>query len=455
MSFHLGKPVLAMIAVAVISGALMLFFRPPQRAEMKVWVFADSHANSYRTGDGGKPSLIEQYQKLYGVRVDVSLIAAKAEDIRLMALFGSDSADVPDLAEVEIGSVGKFFIPPVREVGFLPLNDFLKRDGLSEEMVPSRFAPWSKDGVIFGVPHDVHPVSISYRKDLFDEVGVNLASAKTWNQFQELCLTAQERWRKKGFTRRFALEMPQSKPDYVVAMLLQRHINLIDDRNQVHLNDPKVADTVARYALMVTGKWQIGADSSPGVNMWTRDLANGDIAACFTPDWRSVYIRSYAKELCGKVAMMPLPIFEEGDEPTATWGGTMMGIPRRCKDPEESWKLLKFLYTTPQSLQARLRFTHIIPPMREQWADPMYHSADPFYGGQKVDELYIQLADRIPKRYVTPFTPMAVQSLSFALGRAVAHVDDYGEAGLHEVCQAYLDRQAKDLRKRIAFGTFE
>jgi hypothetical protein len=41
------------------------------------------------------------------------------------------------------------------------------------------------------------------------------------------------------------------------------------------------------------------------------------------------------------------------------------------------------------------------------------------------------------------------------LGRAVAHVDEYGEAGLREVCQTYLDRQAKDLRKRIAFGTFE
>jgi hypothetical protein len=93
--------------------------------------------------------------------------------------------------------------------------------------------------------------------------------------------------------------------------------------------------------------------------------------------------------------------------------------------------------------------------MREQWADPLYHQADPFYGGQRVDELYIHLADRIPSRYVTPFTPMAVQSLSFALGRAVAHVEDYGEAGLREVCQAYLDRQAKDLRKRIAFGTFE
>ena len=194
MNFHLGKPVLAMMLVAMISGGLMLLFRPPQRAQMKVWVFADSHANSYRIGADGKPSLIEQYQKQHGQRVDVSLIAAKAEDIRLMALFGSDSRDVPDLAEVEIGSVGKFFIPPTREVGFLPLNDFLKRDGLLEKMVPSRFAPWSKEGVIFGVPHDVHPVTISYRKDLFDEVGVDLAQGKTWDQFQELCLKAQRRW---------------------------------------------------------------------------------------------------------------------------------------------------------------------------------------------------------------------------------------------------------------------
>jgi arabinosaccharide transport system substrate-binding protein len=455
MNFHLGKPVLAMIAVAIISGGMMLLFRPPQRAEMKVWVFADSHANSYRIPDESTPSLIEQYRRETGVRVDVSLIAAKAEDIRLMALFGSDSRDVPDLAEVEIGSVGKFFIPPVREVGFLPLNDFLERDGLMDRMVRSRFAPWSKEGVIFGVPHDVHPVTISYRKDLFDQVGVNLASAKTWNEFQELCLKAQQGWKKKGFGRRFALEMPQVKADYLVSMLLQRHINLIDDRNVVYLNDPKVADTVARYALMVSGPRQIGIDSSPGVNMWTKDLANGDIAACFTPDWRSVYIRTYAGELSAKMAMMPLPVFESGDEPTATWGGTMMGIPRRCKDPERSWKLLKFLYTTPQSLEARVRFTHIIPPMRDQWFDPLYHQPDPFYGGQKVDELYIQMADRIPNRYVTPFTPMAVQSLSFALGRAVAHVEDYGEAGLREACQAYLDRQAKDLRKRIAFGTFE
>src|SRR3954469_15602786 len=198
MAFHLGKPVAAMMFVSAVSGSLMLLFRPAPRAEVKGWGLGVSDANSYRDRDKGRPSLIEQYEKTRGRRVEVSLIAAKAEDIRLMALFGSDSRDVPDLAEVEIGSVGKFFIPPVREVGFLPLNDFLKRDGLLDKMVPSRFAPWSKEGVIFGVPHDVHPVTISYRKDLFDQVGVDLASARTWDEFQSLCLRAQEGWKTKG-----------------------------------------------------------------------------------------------------------------------------------------------------------------------------------------------------------------------------------------------------------------
>src|SRR5688572_5849895 len=123
MPFHLGKPVLAMIAISLISGALMLILKPTPKAEMTVWVFASSHADKYRTGFDGRASLVDQYEKLHGVKVDVNLIATRAEDIRLMSLFSSDGGGVPDLAEVEIGSVGKFFIPPVREVGFLPLNE--------------------------------------------------------------------------------------------------------------------------------------------------------------------------------------------------------------------------------------------------------------------------------------------------------------------------------------------
>jgi len=36
-------------------------------------------------------------------------------------------------------------------------------------------------------------------------------------------------------------------------MLMQRHINLLDDRNAIYLDDEKVAQTLEFYAQLVAG----------------------------------------------------------------------------------------------------------------------------------------------------------------------------------------------------------
>ncbi|MGE5612067.1 MAG: ABC transporter substrate-binding protein, partial [Bacillota bacterium] len=260
MSFHLGKPILAMIGISLLTGAAVLLRREAPRADLRVWVFADSHARSYRdrvvpAEAAGElaPSLVELYQRQTGRSAAVNLISTRALDVRLISLFNNQSHNVPDLVEVEIGSVGKFFRPPLDQVGFLPLNRFVEREGLMDKMVPSRFAPWSKQGGIFGIPHDLHPVTITYRKDLFDAAGVDLASAKTWEEFQDLCLRFQTYWRQKGVVGRYAIELPRIQSDYLVVMLLQRHLNIVDDYHRVHLSNPKVVDTIVRYAQMVAG----------------------------------------------------------------------------------------------------------------------------------------------------------------------------------------------------------
>ena len=84
------------------------------------------------------------------------------------------SEEIPDLVEMEISLVGRFFRPPLKEVGFLPLDAQLDRTGWRDRLLQSRLAPWQKEGVTFGVPHDVHPCTITYRDDLFREAGVDL-----------------------------------------------------------------------------------------------------------------------------------------------------------------------------------------------------------------------------------------------------------------------------------------
>ena len=117
----------------------------------------------------------------------MQIVQAQAMSRRLQADFADelDGAGVPDVVEIEINQIGKFFRPPLGEVGFEPLRPMLEASGDYDRILESRFAPWSKQGVIFGVPNDVHPCGITYRDDLFRKAGIDLAAAKTWPRFQQ------------------------------------------------------------------------------------------------------------------------------------------------------------------------------------------------------------------------------------------------------------------------------
>ncbi|HEY7120190.1 MAG TPA: hypothetical protein VH475_26620, partial [Tepidisphaeraceae bacterium] len=368
-----------------------------------------------------------------------------------------DSHDVPDAVELEIGSVAKYFRPPVRDVGLLPLNDLLARSGWIDKIVKARFAPWSKEGVIFGIPHDVHPIAIAYRQDLFTQAGIDLPAMKTWPQFRDACLRFQDYWRQRGVPNRHAVEMIDSSADQLIPMLLQRHLNPIDGEGHIQLTDPRFADTVAFYAECVAGPTRIASQSTAGAGGMTRDLYDGNLCAFFTPDWRADDIKRFAPEMAGHLRMMPMPVFEPGDARTATWGGTMIGIPRNARDPQASWKLVEFLYLSKEGVAARRRYSNILPPVITMWDDPVYQRRDPYFGGQQIDLLYIELAKELPARYVTPATSTATSGLTKVMIDAADFVE--GRRGDHAQlvaqCQAWLGEVARDVERRIKHGTFD
>lgn len=447
MRFPLGKPILLMLILAAITGAGITMRPKPAEADLVFWVFADGHARTYR-------SIIDQFERETGLRVDIQLLSGRAMPMRLQSLFMSaaDGGPLPDLVELEISWVGRFFRPPVHEVGLLPLNEYLKSGDWDTRILEPRFASWSKQDAIFGVPHDVHPVTITFRKDLFDAAGVDPAQATTWRDFQDLCLQFQQYWRERGFPHRHAIEFPQSSAEYVNVMLLQRGINLIDDREGIHFTDPRVAETIAFYAQLVAGDRRIASESAGGAGVWTNDVVAGNLCAFMTPDWRVYDLKKYAPGLSGSLRMMPLPRFEPEDSPTSTWGGTMIGITRGSKRQDDAWKLIEFLYLSPTGLRAHQQFTNILPAVIEHWNDPTYHREDEFFGGQRVDELYIDLAHRIPRRYVTPASAIASVQLSVVLSRAVEHVRRHGTEGLEQQCRLWCAEAADDLRRRIEHG---
>ena len=458
MTFPLGRCVAVLAVLAVASGAWQLLAPAAPRADLTVWCFAEADARTFRDAPAaGEPSMIDLYRRRTGRSVGVELVNARALDARLLSLFATGAAGgvVPDVVEVEIGSVGKYFRGPPASVGFLPLNDFLKADGLDEKILQSRFAPWTKGGVIYGVPHDVHPVAIAYRRDLFEAAGVDLASARTWPEFGAQCLAFQQYWASRGAPRR-AMELSTAASDHLTLMLLQRGVNLIDAGGACHLDDPVVAETVGFYARLVAGPSAVGGEPGAGGTAWAGDLARGDFAAAFCPDWRVADLKAGAPGLAGKLALMPLPRFGPSDAPTATWGGTMFGIPRSAADPAASWALLKFLLFSPEGLAARRRTSDVLPPLRSAWADPAYHRHDPYFAGQKAEALFVELADKIPPRVQSPFTGVASAELTAVLLAAEAAVRAGADEGaLDSLIASRLKQAQADVERRIAFGTYD
>ncbi len=442
-----------MIAAALLSGLLLAFRPPAPTAPLTLWTFAADR------GFELDPAILGKFQQRTGAAVSVQVIGGRALDTRLLSLFMQRGAGArsPDVVEIEINSVGKFFRPTVDQIGFLPWDDYLDRHSLRSQFSPARLAVWTRDGHVFGLPQDLHPVTLTYRKDLFDAAGVDPTAASTWPQLQAACLHFERFWHARGLADRHAIELPAGSCDVLDIMLQQRHINLLDDRNNVCLTDPRIADSIVFYTGMIVGPGCVSADSNPSDIRWIRDLIDGNFCMCFTADWRASDIKQHAPGLLGKLAMMPLPRFDPDDAPTGSWGGTMMAVPRTCAHPELARALAIYLTTDPSALAAnRLAGFDLIPPLPPRWSDPIYHQPDPFYfGNQSVDDLFVRLAAQLPTRHITPFTTIAGLELADVLRRGVAWRANHGESGLIEHCRQWLVDAAEDLRARIRFGTFQ
>jgi len=450
MSFPPGKFVALMLLISGLSGAMILRRPPAPHARQTLWVFDGEEADTL-----ADPA-VRQAQNREGVRdVDVQLLTLRGLDLRLLSLLLAtrDPARLPSVVEIEIGSIGKYLRPPLPDIGLLPLNDFLDRTGLRSQFLPARLSPWTKNGIIFGLPLDVHPVSLTYRRDLCEQAGIDLDACDTWAQLREAALRYQQFWSDHGQPGRRFLQAQTTQADMLRVLLLQQHLNMVDASGALHLNDPRTARTLAFYARLAL---EVGVNTPPREATACRDLADGTVCAALTPDWRIATIKAFAPDLAGKLRMRPLPRFESSDAPTATWGGTMVGIPRDTPDLPRALELLKFIATDPTVLAARLQRTSVIPPLPALWRQTAIDQPDPFFGGESINAMYIGLAAQAPREIITAQSHDAQMALAILLYRSRQYLADHPDGvGLEEACQGWLDRIQEQVSTWAARERFE
>ncbi|HEY3285254.1 MAG TPA: extracellular solute-binding protein [Armatimonadota bacterium] len=442
-SFPFGSAALAILGLALASGLWLAGHPiPSKKATLTLWTFADTHYNFY------KEAAPEFERKHPGTTVELQLVSGQAVTSRLQAAFWAD-LDVPDLVEVEISSAGSFFRGPLKDVGFLDLTDRIHRrdpvtgKALWDSMVHTRFSPYTSRGRIFGLPHDVHPVQLAYRRDIFEKEGVDVAKIHTWDDFIKVGrrLTIPN--------KRYMIELGDGDGTNLEMCLFQRGGGYFDAQGKVIFDNEVGLQTMLWYVPLVAGPKKIG-NTLGGGQILTRAVEDGYLLCLVAPDWRTKSFEKDIPRVGGKMALMPLPAVTPGGPRTSTWGGTMLAITKHCKHPDLAWEFAKHLYLDKEGLAERFRGTNILPAYRDAWKQPAFNEPRPYWSGQRLGSLYAALAPQVPVQYTSPLVVTAKGKLSEALVACVQQYNTHGAEGFEPFARARLKLAADQVRKMIA-----
>ena len=437
------------LGLACVSSVLVAVRSEADEAEGLVfWTFAKPHAEMYRP-------LIAERNERTDPDVSMQQLALAVVEQRML---GGFFAGVPtaDLIEVERGIAGRAFTGPIESVGFTDLTDRLRAEGLIDAVNPASFGPWTRDGHIFGIPHDVHPVMLGYRRDLIEASGVDTAAfeaIETWDDFARTLAPLRADLDGDGDIDRYPLAFWPTDLDKVDLLLLQGGGQLFDETGALMLATETNARLLARMVSWCVGPDRIACEV-PDFSMSGNKLKEDGYAVCyFFPDWMCDVWNKEVASLSGKMRLMPLPAWEPGGRRTSVWGGTMLAIPKTAPDFEACWAFAKYLYFSDELARELYRTGDIITPVRAHWADPVYDEPDPYFGGQAKGRMYIELAPHIPPRSSSPYARRAIERLGDAGMRTLRTAQQRGvhtPDDLLPIAMVSLERAHAEVARQMA-----
>jgi len=447
--FPYGKTPVLLLLSAVVAGAALFATaaaRTSTRPDIVYATFTKEHAAAYR-------SIIAPFEKKYGVKVQFQVVDQRVLQGRLESAL-QVGATVPDMVELLDGTMGIFTRGPVEDVGFVDLTPRVKAEKLDERLVTSRFKKWSSRGHIFALPHDVHPVMLCYRRDLVEQLGIDVNKLTTWDEFARVGREVSSKdLDHDGNPDHYMLDLPSDGGDALRLLLVQHGGNMFGPNGEVTFDSEAAVDVVCWYVKQIEKPTLMTFPCGWGQNL-SKAMLDGLCLFYICPDWRTAQFEADVPSLKGKLALMPLPAWEPGGRRTTTWGGTGLTITRQCKDPDLAWKLAMYLYYDKDQLGPRFASTNILPPLKSAWDLPQFSEPRPFFSGIALGRAYAELAPQVPEENDSPFMMQGRDKLSEAFANASIYYHDHGEDGLREYTRGELKRCADRVRELVSRNVF-
>jgi arabinosaccharide transport system substrate-binding protein len=307
----------------------------------------------------------------------------------------------PDIMRVEQGRMSTFF---KGDPCFIDLTDLIG-SRIDDLVLGSATDYWTREGQILGIGNEMNACALAVRKSVLDEVGIETPFA-TWQDLVE------------------AGKILREEKDMAIISFHDLHFGdfqimlfagggLIYDENGDFGGNNELGRQILEFQRDALHTWKI-ADIAPvtGDSTWSPPIyweafRQNKIATTMGAPWHNGNLgrdTNIGPSQEGEWILQPLPGGFGDNIPTATHGGTSVSIPTQSEHKEEAWSIIEFTHLTEAVLQD-FEERGILVSYKPALQNEVYKEPKSFYGGQVIGDMYLGLADAMPRIYQSPWAP--------------------------------------------------
>ncbi|WP_159585379.1 ABC transporter substrate-binding protein [Chelativorans xinjiangense] len=381
MRMTLGRAALALV---LATGSAPAF---AQSGEITVW--------SWNVAASSLESTIEGFNAQYpDVKVTVQDLGNQQVFDRTLAGCAAGGAGLPDVLSIENHEAEIFWAQ------FPDCFTNLKELGYTEE-IAAGFPDFKRvelevGDVAYAMPWDSGPVVMFYRRDFYENAGVDPEEIKTWDDFIKAGKAVAEanpgvvmtRADFNGDTEWFRMLANEQGCGFFSS-----------DGSEITVNQPACVAALETVKKMYDAGIITAADWDEKIQANTA----GTVASQLYGGWYEGTIRSTSPDLAGKWGVYRMPSVTEDGPRAANLGGSSLAIANNSDNEEAAWAFVNYALGTNEGQVTMLREYGLVPSLLSALDDPYMQEPQPYWDGQKVWIDILGTLDQVVPSRGTPF----------------------------------------------------
>ena len=317
----------------------------------------------------------------------------------------------PDVVHMEFQ-----YIPTFRQIdGLADISEYGAND-LKNDYAPWTWGQVSDGDAVYSMPWDSGPMALLYRKDVFDEYGLEVP--RTWDQFAQ-----QAEKLHNANPELYLADFTPEDGGWLTGLMWQagaRPFEVEGTKISIELNSPEIERLTEYWGDLV--ERGVVATKPGFTNEWYRSLAKGTYATWVTAAWGPVFLEGVAGESKGKWRAAPLPQWEEGAQESSNWGGSTLAVTTQSEHPEEAAELAMWLTHDPKPTKLYTTKQFLFPVLKDLLNSPEFkNDKSDFYGGQAVNSVFVEASKHVDTGFeFSPFQDYVYTQLTEQYGAAVS-----------------------------------